>query len=637
MAMLEVPREETVDVAVIGGGPGGLATAAAVISAFGDSASVKVFESQKAFKLQGSVIGVAVNAQHALEAISPVLLAKFTSQGLMIDEMSHYDTTGKLTSTHSVARQAMKDFSEKYNKMPFLLGWHECRQLLFDELPPDTVQFDKQMRHYEDDEDGVTLHFDRGQPSVHAKVLVGADGYFSKVRTQCLNDGPPTFNGAVLWRARVGWQEGMPTCNHVIRCREPGVPMFAATSEYSRFALLPMGTLENTKHKGWTWIMAMPMAEVHKAGVDFDPNNRTVKAIQGDAASGSALEDALKCFSHYPDNFLDIVRNTDPSTVTQHGLYIRELTHDHCTSYVCPQDSSSVPQQTGQGTAHNGQVSAANRQKSGFDRGSPLLERQNVESEAGQGSSRQSPQAESAPRTPQQTSSSGASLTAQDHQQANKSTPKAVHDRQQASNVTADASLSVPAAQDRDQNSPHVVVKADNSKDDVLLTRPSGLKQDAASNPPQEPSQGSQEATGQASLQAQSEGNTNQLKGTVSHAKGGAESASQGVWGRGRVTLLGDAAHATVPNGQGFCLAIEDAVVLAWHLRRQGFSPQALRRYEEERLPRVKTLHMKGTDGSSPEEKEKYMYKPTFKPLWCKQEGNSESICINDFEPCESE
>ncbi len=42
-------------------------------------------------------------------------------------------------------------------------------------------------------------------------------------------------------------------------------------------------------------------------------------------------------------------------------------------------------------------------------------------------------------------------------------------------------------------------------------------------------------------------------------------------------------------------------------------------RYEEERLPRVKTLHMKGTDGSSPEEKEKYMYKPTFKPLWCKQ------------------
>ncbi|DBA89388.1 TPA: hypothetical protein ACH3X2_004747 [Trebouxia sp. C0005] len=396
MAMLEAPREETVDVAVVGGGPGGLATAAAVVSAFGDSASVKVFESQKAFRLQGSVIVVAVNAQHALEAINPDLLTKFTSQGLMIDKMSHYDTMGKLTSNHSVPRQAMKAFFENYNKMPFLLGWHECRQLLFDALPPGTVHFDKQMRHYEEDEDGVTLHFDRGQLPVHAKVLVGADGYFSKVRTQCLNDGPPTFNGAVLWRARVGWQEGMPTCNHVIRCREPGVPMYAATSNYSRFALLPMGTSENTKHKGWTWIMAMPLAEVRRAGVDFDPNNRTVEAIQGDAASGSALEDVLKCFSHYPDNFLDIVRNTDPSTVTQHGLYIRELTHDHHSSPVCPQVISSLPQQTGQDAAHNGQVPSYGH-NTGFCRESALFERQNQESKAGQGSSSHSPQVDLAP------------------------------------------------------------------------------------------------------------------------------------------------------------------------------------------------------------------------------------------------
>ncbi len=270
-------------------------------------------------------------------------------------------------------------------------------------------------------------------------------------------------------------------------------------------------------------------------------------------SSCCCLQDVLKCFSHYPDNFLDIVRNTDPSTVTQHGLYIRELTHDHRSSHVCPQVISSLPQQTGQDAAHNGQVSTANGQKSGFDRGSLLLERQSQEGEAGQGSSRKSPQAELAPHTPQQTSSSEASLTAQDHQQANTSTPEASHavqDRQQASNATADASLSVPAAQDLHQSSPQMVFRAGNSKENIAFTRPSGLKQDAASNPPQEPPQGSQEATGHASLQAQSVGNANQLKGSVSQAKGGAESASQGVWGRGRVTLLGDAAHATVPNGQ---------------------------------------------------------------------------------------
>ncbi|MGE0481663.1 MAG: FAD-dependent monooxygenase, partial [Phycisphaerae bacterium] len=39
-------------------------------------------------------------------------------------------------------------------------------------------------------------------------------------------------------------------------------------------------------------------------------------------------------------------------------------------------------------------------------------------------------------------------------------------------------------------------------------------------------------------------------------------------WGRGRITLLGDAAHPTTPNiGQGACMAIEDALVLARALR----------------------------------------------------------------------
>jgi len=51
-----------------------------------------------------------------------------------------------------------------------------------------------------------------------------------------------------------------------------------------------MGTLESTKDRSWTWILAAPMETVQKAGVDFNPDTRTVTAIQGDAASGSAFE-----------------------------------------------------------------------------------------------------------------------------------------------------------------------------------------------------------------------------------------------------------------------------------------------------------------------------------------------------------
>lgn len=40
----------------------------------------------------------------------------------------------------------------------------------------------------------MTVHFQGGSPGpVRAKVLVGADGYFSAVRQQCLGDGPPEF------------------------------------------------------------------------------------------------------------------------------------------------------------------------------------------------------------------------------------------------------------------------------------------------------------------------------------------------------------------------------------------------------------------------------------------------------------
>jgi 2-polyprenyl-6-methoxyphenol hydroxylase-like FAD-dependent oxidoreductase len=60
------------------------------------------------------------------------------------------------------------------------------------------------------------------------------------------------------------------------------------------------------------------------------------------------------------------------------------------------------------------------------------------------------------------------------------------------------------------------------------------------------------------------------------------------VWGAGRVTLLGDAIHATTPNlGQGACQALEDAVVLADSLRRFSSPEAGLRDYEARRRPRA--------------------------------------------------
>ena len=66
-------------------------------------------------------------------------------------------------------------------------------------------------------------------------------------------------------------------------------------------------------------------------------------------------------------------------------------------------------------------------------------------------------------------------------------------------------------------------------------------------------------------------------------------------WGSGRVTLLGDAAHTTLPTlGQGAGQAIEDAAVLAHRLAQRcprlddgAVIDAALREYERQRMPRT--------------------------------------------------
>jgi salicylate hydroxylase len=61
-------------------------------------------------------------------------------------------------------------------------------------------------------------------------------------------------------------------------------------------------------------------------------------------------------------------------------------------------------------------------------------------------------------------------------------------------------------------------------------------------------------------------------------------------WSAGRVSLLGDACHPTLPFlAQGANMAIEDGMVLARCLDRYAV-PEALRRYEAARLERTSRI-----------------------------------------------
>jgi salicylate hydroxylase len=61
-----------------------------------------------------------------------------------------------------------------------------------------------------------------------------------------------------------------------------------------------------------------------------------------------------------------------------------------------------------------------------------------------------------------------------------------------------------------------------------------------------------------------------------------------GNWGRGRIQLIGDAAHAMLPNaGQGACQAFEDAYILARWLAAEPDPVAAFANFRRIRIPRV--------------------------------------------------
>ncbi len=62
-------------------------------------------------------------------------------------------------------------------------------------------------------------------------------------------------------------------------------------------------------------------------------------------------------------------------------------------------------------------------------------------------------------------------------------------------------------------------------------------------------------------------------------------------WGQHNVTLLGDAAHPTLPTlGQGACMALEDALVITKCLLANSDPIAAFQQYESQRFARTKAI-----------------------------------------------
>jgi salicylate hydroxylase len=219
------------------------------------------------------------------------------------------------------------EFSTKYGFHNALLGWADITGALRAALPPGSVTPSAAVAGFErGDGGGVRVLGEGDEVLATAKVLIGADGWFSGVRAQLLADGPPTFKDAVVWRARVPRRpEWLPN----ERRTQWWVPPDGMRPGALLAVLIPVpgGDL--------VWQCHAPLSRLQEKGISFDPVTGEAGSSHSDGGGGasasagaggeSAKARCLKVFEGLAGigPFMAVVAGTPESAVTEHGLYQR--------------------------------------------------------------------------------------------------------------------------------------------------------------------------------------------------------------------------------------------------------------------------------------------------------------------------
>jgi len=179
----------TCDVAIVGGGIGGLTLA---ISLLPQSMSVQVFEQDTELREIGAGIAIGGNASRLLQRLG-VDLAQVANMPPAF-ELRCWRDGGLLWS------QPVGDWYRHEVGAP-LLTLHRAtlQRALAAAVPPECIKLNHRLVSLSDESAGVRLHFESGEDVV-ASVVVGADGVQSTARRYVCGDIAPTHSGEIGFR-----------------------------------------------------------------------------------------------------------------------------------------------------------------------------------------------------------------------------------------------------------------------------------------------------------------------------------------------------------------------------------------------------------------------------------------------------
>jgi 2-polyprenyl-6-methoxyphenol hydroxylase-like FAD-dependent oxidoreductase len=181
-------------VLIAGGGIGGLTLALSLHQAGIDC---EVFEQAPEIRPLGVGINVLPHAMRELTELG--LQERVAAAGIVTQELAYANRLGQMIWSEPRGRLAGYAWPQVSIHRGFL---HlELLAAARERLGDARIRLGARMAGFEQDEAGVTLRLDDGRAE-RGDVLVAADGIHSAARALFYpNEGPPIWNGAILWRA----------------------------------------------------------------------------------------------------------------------------------------------------------------------------------------------------------------------------------------------------------------------------------------------------------------------------------------------------------------------------------------------------------------------------------------------------
>ncbi|HEX6527874.1 MAG TPA: FAD-dependent monooxygenase [Streptosporangiaceae bacterium] len=177
------------DVAIVGGGIGGLTLAASLLQ---KSMSVQVFEQDNELREIGAGIAIGGNASRLLQRLG-IDLADVANQPPALEVRSWRD--GGLLWSHPLGQWYRQDVGA-----PFLtLHRVTLQRVLAAAVPPEHIRLGHRLVRLSEEPGGVRLHFENGYDLV-ARIVVGADGVQSTVRRYVCGEVVPRQSGEIGFR-----------------------------------------------------------------------------------------------------------------------------------------------------------------------------------------------------------------------------------------------------------------------------------------------------------------------------------------------------------------------------------------------------------------------------------------------------